>query len=285
MSKVDQFESVFRSAAKDRFVYEEITVDKILVVTDLEKDEANAFLASIRSFLEVLSPGSPEWRAVSGSEYGTIKKLLDLVQAEGPSLICTYRNLHSSAWKWPHSLGEYVDVMTQATSIPVMVLPHPKAERAAGHSMKDTNMVMAITSHLTGDRDLVSRAYSFTQDGGTLFLSHIEDQPVFERYLEVISRIPDLDTETARSSIEKQLLKEPHDYVSSCREVFQGLGRGVSVEEVVRFGHRLREYERLVEEHAIDLLVLHTKDEDQLAMHGLAYPLAVEMRQIPLLMI
>jgi len=30
---------------------------------------------------------------------------------------------------------------------------------------------------------------------------------------------------------------------------------------------------------------LNTKDEDQLAMHGLAYPLAVELRQIPLLML
>ena len=35
----------------------------------------------------------------------------------------------------------------------------------------------------------------------------------------------------------------------------------------------------------VDLLVMNTKDEDQLAMHGLAYPLAVELRQIPLLML
>ncbi len=31
--------------------------------------------------------------------------------------------------------------------------------------------------------------------------------------------------------------------------------------------------------------VLNTKDEDQLAMHGIAYALAVELRQIPLLML
>ena len=45
------------------------------------------------------------------------------------------------------------------------------------------------------------------------------------------------------------------------------------------------EYKRLIDEHAVDLLVLNTKDEDQLAMHGIAYALAVEMRQIPLLML
>ena len=47
----------------------------------------------------------------------------------------------------------------------------------------------------------------------------------------------------------------------------------------------MTQYQRLIEEHKVDLLVFHTKDEDQLAMHGLAYPLAVELRHIPLLMI
>ncbi len=30
---------------------------------------------------------------------------------------------------------------------------------------------------------------------------------------------------------------------------------------------------------------MHTKDEDQMAMHGMAYPLAIELRQIPLLLL
>ena len=50
-------------------------------------------------------------------------------------------------------------------------------------------------------------------------------------------------------------------------------------------GRRIEEYTRLIEEHEVDLLVMHVKDEDQLAMHGLSYPLAVELRQIPLLML
>jgi hypothetical protein len=40
-----------------------------------------------------------------------------------------------------------------------------------------------------------------------------------------------------------------------------------------------------VDEHHVDLLVLNTKDEDQLAIHGLAYPLAVELRNTPLLLL
>jgi ribosome biogenesis SPOUT family RNA methylase Rps3 len=57
------------------------------------------------------------------------------------------------------------------------------------------------------------------------------------------------------------------------------------VEHLVVFGHHLSEYKRLIEQHGVDLLVLNTKDEDQLAMRGIAYALAVELRQIPLLML
>ena len=43
--------------------------------------------------------------------------------------------------------------------------------------------------------------------------------------------------------------------------------------------------ELLAEKHDVDLLVFNTKEEDQLAMHGVAYPLAVELRRLPLLML
>ena len=59
----------------------------------------------------------------------------------------------------------------------------------------------------------------------------------------------------------------------------------IHVESAVTLGHHIADYTRLVEEHKIDLLVFNTKDDDQLAMHGLAYPLAVELRQIPLVML
>ena len=53
----------------------------------------------------------------------------------------------------------------------------------------------------------------------------------------------------------------------------------------MRFGHRLEDVRSLVEERGADLLVLETKDHDQLAMHGLAYPIAIELRETPLLML
>jgi len=53
----------------------------------------------------------------------------------------------------------------------------------------------------------------------------------------------------------------------------------------VTMGHRLKDHLRFVEDHKIDLLVLNTKDDDQMAMHGLAYPLAVQLRRTALLML
>lgn len=286
MPKVDQFESAFRAASKTVFEYQPIAVRSILVITDRSESEADIFGKQISDFLSVLrSDGSPRWRIVNGSEFDTVPELLALVEEEQPDLICTYRHLHSESWRWPYTLGEYVDVLTQVTTPPVMVLPHPDAMRASEHAVKDTLVVMAMTDHLTGDGVLVNYAARFTEPSGKLFLTHIEDEATFERYMGTISRIPSIDTENARRKILEQLLKEPTDYIRSCREVLEAEGLPIAVEEIVTKGHHLREFEQLVEKHEVDLLVFNTKDEDQLAMHGLAYPLAVELRQIPLLLL
>ncbi len=144
---------------------------------------------------------------------------------------------------------------------------------------------MAMTDHLVGDHRLVNWGVRFTEAGGHLHLAHVQDQATFERFMAVIGRIASIDTEAARADIMERLLSEPRDYIESSRATLDGEGVSVTIESVVTIGHRLREYERLIEEHKVDLLVFNTKDEDQLAMHGLAYPLAIELRQIPLLML
>ena len=284
MIKVDQFESIFKSAAKLSFKRQELSFQKIAVVTDLEEAEAKTLAARVRAFLQVLGDG-PEWMVLDRAQSETVEQLLGLVAQEKPELLVTYRNLHSAAWRWPHSLGPRLDVLTQATSCPVMVLPHPRDVSAFDASMQHTEVVMAVTDHLVGDSRLVSYAASFTEKGGDLFLAHIEDDAIFERYIEVISKIPSIDTDNAREQILKQLLKEPRDYIESCRRELKEEGSDLRVHSEVRTGHRLREYKKLVEDHSVQLLVLNTKDEDQLAMHGLAFPLAVELREIPLLMV
>ncbi len=286
MSKVDQFESVFRSALKESYEYRPIEYTSILVVTDLQPDEAKGFTASIQDYCAALHiDGGVSWETLAEGDLSSTQDLLQHVEAGGFDLLISYRNLFTDTWRYPHSLGEYLDVLIQRASVPVMVLPNPRAGTALTHAMIDTNVVMVITDHMVANHRLIDYAVSFTEDKGTLWLAHIEDEAVFERYIEVISKISSIDTDEAREKIARQLLKEPREYIAAVREKLRQKALPIAVESIVTFGHRLAEYKRYVEQHKVDLLVMNAKDDQQLAMHGLAYPLAVEIRSIPLLMV
>ena len=285
MTNLNLFESVFKAADKATFTYQPVSIERVLLVTDLSGSEDEALGARVREFLAAVGGDQTRWPVLEGSAFDSVETLLYGIEAHRPDLIVTYRHLHSDAWRWPFSLGQYLDVLTQATSTPVLVLPHPDANHALPHSVRDTDRVMAITDHLTGDSRLVNCALAFTRAGGTCWLTHVESRPGFERVMEAIAKIPAIDTDVAREALEAQLLKEPHDFIRACRTVIEAEHLPVRIEEIVTMGRRLDEYRQLIEGHEVDLLVLYTKDEDQLAMHGLAYPLAVELRQIPLLML
>lgn len=284
MTKLDLFESVFRSADKPVYSVGRVELGRVLVVTDLSDAEAAPLLAQVRSFLSVLGEGV-EWIHQSGEDFASVGSLLERVEQVVPDLVVTYRHLHSNSWQWPHGLGEYLDVLTQASGVPVLVLPHPDAERALPHAVTDTDRVMAITDHLTGDARLVDHALRFTAPAGTCWLTHIESQRQFDHFLAAVEKVPEIETDDARELVHAQLLKEPRDYIDSCRREIEAQGVTVTIESIVAMGDRIEEYRRLVEDHRVDLLVLNTMDGDQLAMHGQAYPLAVELRGIPLLML
>ncbi len=284
MARLNVFESIFRSADKPVYAYGRVEIARVLVVTDLSDAEGAPLVEQVCSFLSVLGEDL-EWRHLGGANFGSVGRLLEQVEGAAPDLIVTYRHLHSNAWRWPHGLGEYLDVLTQATEIPVLVLPHPDAERALPHAIANTDCVMAITDHLTADARLVDYALRLTASSGTCWLTHIESQRQFDRFLAAVEKIPEIETDDVRQLVEAQLLKEPRDYIESCRGVIEAQGVPLKIEAIVTMGDRVEEYRRLVEDHRCDLLVLNTLDGDQLAMHGQAYPLAVELRGIPLLML
>jgi len=288
MTKIDQFESIFRAAAKDKFEPEDVRVDKVLIVTDKDATGSQPFIEEVRAFLKVFSEEyNPRWEQVNGDAFSRVNGLLELVNQQQPDLICTYRNLHTPATEFPYSLGVYVDVLTQATTVPILLMPRMELQTDSETRkliQTGTAKVMAITDHLAGDHRLVNVAAKLVRTGGKLLLTHVEDQYYFERFLSVIDKIADIDSEIAKESIMEQLLAEPRDYIESCRQVIEESGN-VEVESIVTVGHLMKDHLQIIEDNQVDLLILHTKDDDQLAMHGLAYPLAVEMRTIPMLMI
>ncbi len=283
MTEIDQFESAFKSAGKTLFEHEDVSIDKVLVISDDAEDAASKFTATCQTFLGVLGT-EVEWLVVDGSQFAGVGSLLQLVGQHTPDLICTHRFLHMEAREYPYSLGTYLDVLTQVSTIPVLVMPHP--DKTNGTPPNDnTDCVMAITDHFTGDNHLASYAAHLTQTGGRLWLTHVEDEATLDRYVDTISKIPEINTDVARTTLRTQLLKEPHDYIESCRSGIHDAGIDVQVENVVTLGHHLKDYEELIESHEIDLLVLNTKDDAQLAMHGVAYSLTVELRDIPMLLL
>lgn len=287
MTNVDQFESVFKSADKAAFAHRPPELRKVLVATDLDVSGAEAIAERTKDFLSHLAniPGPFEFELLTGDSFDSVGELLDCVEAARPDLIVTYRNLKSDAWKWPFSLGEYLDVLLQAMETPVLVLPRPDENTGSPPGSRDTDQVMAMTDNLAGDDRLVNAAFAFTADKGTCWLTHVEDATVFEHYMTAIGKIPEIDTETARTTIANRLQKGARDYIQTCRAKAEELGLGFAVEEVVVQGQHVAEYKRLVEDHDIGLLILYTKNDDHLAMHGVAYPLAIEMRHTPLLML
>ena len=286
MIRIDQFESVFKSADKPVFRYEPFSVGSPMVLTDLDDEAAESFAVLAGKYTG--AGGSREisaQRVIKGADFSTIEECLELIAVGKPDLICTYRGLHSDCWRWGQSLGSYVEVLTQTVSVPVLVFPHPAAAETLSAAEAGCRHVMAMTDHLAGDICLVNAALFFTPAQGTLHLINLEDQQVFERYMAAIDKIPSIDSAAARDSVLAQILKEAKDYIQSCRTVMEEQELDVEIQETVELGLHVADYKRLAAARDVDLLVMNTKDSGQLAMHGLAYELAVELNDIPLLLL
>lgn len=279
--KLDEIESAFRSAVKDRFHFEKPTLTSALLLTDLDREASEALRGRVERMLASAHGDAVEWATAELDELGD---LFALLEEQSPDLIVCYRHVLSSGKGLVHSLGSVVDTVTQATHIPVLLVPSP--ESGAFESLPDhLDAVLVVTDHITGDDRLVSWGAFMCAENGTLYLAHIEDEDIYRRYIDVIGKVPGLDTELAADKIREKLLRLPADYIAGVAEVLEKGGVHEQVVPLVRLGHPLGDYKTLLEEHEIDLLVVNSKDERQLAMAQMAYAIAVEIRERPLLLL
>jgi len=284
-ARIDEFESIFRSADKPIFHFAPPKVEKILLMSDLSGQEARTFEEKVRQFVESGEPGVIiTWESIHGDEPDTRDELLKVVEAHAPDLIVTHRNLHDDI-RDPHfGLGVYVEVLTQSTEAPVMVVPRlwDEAFEKATEKLED---VMMVADHLVGDDRLVNWAVHFVNNSGILFFTNVESQFEFERYMAAVSRIPDIETELAEGEIRRELLKEAEDYIQRCRKILAKVKPNLQTEAIVTMGYPLPTYRELLRQHHHKMLVMDSKDEKQIAMRGLAYAMAVEFSDIAMLLI
>ena len=284
MLNVDEFESLFRAADKVSFRHVPPTVRTVLAVADLADTELDDWVDACRRLLAAVEPGT-QWIVRGAGEWAGVEGVLRLVEETSPDLVVSYRNLRSDAWRWAYSLGVYLNALTRGTTLPVVVTPNPHAFPAMSWQHSRTDSVMVVNDSLTGDDALVSWGAALTRPGGRLHLTHMEHDEIFARYLRAIAKIPEIDTDTARTTLMEQLLKEPTEYIASAQAALAEAGFDLEILRHVRMGHRVRDYRALVDEYEVDLLVFPTLEEDRLALHGVAYSLAVELVSTPLLMV
>ena len=103
MTNIDQFESVFRSAAKEPFALQDVSVTKILYICDQDESSDDAFLQDVKRFLATAElMRNAEWEWLSCTNLDDVDTLMQRIKTRPPDLICTYRNLHIPATEYPY---------------------------------------------------------------------------------------------------------------------------------------------------------------------------------------
>ena len=283
--KLDDFESVFRSSVKDRFHLEAPQVKSILLLTDLSQEEADELESTAKAFLaSSLDIDALSWRTVRRGDFGPVSEMVQLAEAENPDLIVSYRHLLGHDKSLLHSLGSFIDTVTQATDYPTLLLP-PIARPDFAERMAKIDTVLVATDHIIGDERLVNWGVFMCPNNGTVALAHVEDDNAYKRYMDIIAMIPDANTETTIKRMTDKLMGRPRDYIESIAEALVEAEIEETIVPIVTMGHALSDYQRLIDEHDVDLMVLNTKDQDQMAMHGMAYAIAIEIQDRPLLLL
>ncbi len=280
---IDEFESLFRRAEREPYLYADVPISTVAIIVDSDRQSAERLQQSLVEFLPRLN-GVETWRLIDGSQFSNVNELLSQIDERQTDLVITYRHLQEKTLVPQHSMGVYLDVLTQTTSVPVLVLPGTAAEPRP-FTERVCNRVMVVTDHISGDNRLINYGVRICAAGGTIWLCHVEDDAIFKRYMDTISRIPEIDTDQAVELIDKQLLKEAADFTATCIAELQERGPKISYQANITRGHHLQVYCDLIDAHEIDLLVANTKDEDQLAMHGMTYSLSVELLDVALLLL
>ncbi|MEM7372024.1 MAG: hypothetical protein AAF587_25635 [Bacteroidota bacterium] len=285
MSDLGSFESVFRRALRTRYEYEDISLQNILVITDLEEEEESSFLTLLKQYLKPKLVGDAfEFTVFGRKQFAPWSHLRARIDQINPDLIISYRMLWVEDITAPKSLGSYIDLLSQDTDFPLLVMPHPRL-----HDMKEVldkpGAILVASEHAYANHHQVNYSLNFVEDGAPLVLVHIEDEDTFEYYMDSIEKIPALDTEVARDSLHDQLLAGPLHYAESVEEYIRQNFPNIDIQTHITFGHLITAYQELLHSQLVDLLVTNTKDDTQLAMHSIGYSLAVEFRQTPVLLL
>ena len=286
---IDEFESMFRAAEREPFAYVDVPIQSATLITDGPPTEAGALKDCICSRLLPRLQTVENWRLLTADDYRNVSELLEKLNEQQTDLIATYRHLHEKALIPQHSLGVYLDVLTQATSIPVLVLPGT-ASKPVSLSGNVADRVMVVTDHILGEHALINYGVQTVRPTAgwprrDLALPHRRRPGLCPIPAGAFPNPGDRNRYSAGEQIERRLLKDAADFIDTCIAELKEHNLPFELHACVERGHRLKQYVELVREHNVELVVTNTKDEDQLAMHGMAYSLSVELTEVAMLLL
>ncbi len=286
--QIDEFESQFKSAIREPYLYEDIRLETILVILDQDNPAESPLATTLKRFVPDIAEshdGRPIWRFLGRQDFSNVRELLGRVEQLRPGLIIAERNLGlDEEHNLIYGLTNYIDSLTQVTTIPVLLLPNKPQEELARELTLPKNVALQ-TDHLTGDNNIINWGIRFAEPDGALLLTHIEDDKTFRYYLAAIEKIPQINSSVAENVLREMLLKEPLNFITEVRNKLSEEFPEISISEIVRFGHTLSDYKAVLDNHQVDLLIINTKEDQQLAMKGIAYAIAVEFKNTPLLLL
>lgn len=277
MLKLDHFASIFRAADKETIAIREREIVKVLIVTDVGYEKSLEIWERWRAFFFQ----TVTVRVLHGEESLDISTITEKLDEADCDLIVSYRCLHSENWRYPHAIGSYVEVITQLTSKPVLLMPHIREDTK---DYAPPESIVLLSNDLTKASDALAWACCFRGHRSRCTLVELENMVHFNRVLDVIAKIPQLDTDVAREKIMKQMHTDSADWVIRSQKILKNWKRPPSLARKQVVQNALAACSDIVQQVGAELIVLNTKAEDQLALHGLVYPFMVHFRHTPLLL-
>ena len=80
MTNIDQFESVFKSATKEAFAWEDLKIQRVAVVTDGDRALADQVADRVQRMVDGLPVlAAAEWHVLTNEDYASVEQLLQMI--------------------------------------------------------------------------------------------------------------------------------------------------------------------------------------------------------------
>ncbi|MEO1437584.1 MAG: hypothetical protein AAFV80_18745, partial [Bacteroidota bacterium] len=275
---LDHFESIFKRAIRHRFEFKAIRLSKMLLLIDSDQDQdlKDELKQQIFNTLEtdfvlesLVVQDFSDWQALESA-----------ILTRKPDLIIAERLLKENDKSFQHSLGVYLEAITQRINIPLLVLPVDQA-----FQLRPEGEILVGTGHQYVDDSLIHFAAYFAQGSAKLRIVHVEDIDTFNYYLDAIERIPELHSSIVRETLMEELKNRPIHYFEQVKRALGEANHPTEVEIFSEAGRVIEVYRELITHHPVDLIIFEADDDSQLAMHSVGYSIAIEFQNIPVLLV